>query len=87
MKNYFKRVLTQLKKHKKVALGTAIFITLGIVGLIIGFEIEQKGHAFRNWVQTEYFTTTIIIISLSVLILIFVLIMWLGWKENNKNGK
>ena len=44
-------------KHKKIILGTGIFAIVGLIALLIGFEITNDWHAIRNWLASDNATT------------------------------
>lgn len=58
-KNKFR---TWLKEHKAVVIGTGSFLLIGLIGLLIGFEIKENGHAIRKFLASPDATTLIIIL-------------------------
>lgn len=48
-------------KHKKIILGTGIFAIVGLIALLIGFEITNDWHAIRNWLASDNATTFFIL--------------------------
>lgn len=77
MKNKLKKIRQFLSTHKKILIGTSVFVLLGLIGLLIGFEIAQGWHAIRNWITSDSAVTFFIIaiIGLGALALVvFILI-------------
>lgn len=84
MKNFFAKLKKTFKKHKKVFIGTAIFLSIGVLALFFGFEIANDWHAIRNWVQTPYFKTAVILIVIGIALLILIFIELSMIKDSNK---
>ena len=49
-----------LHKNRMFICGAGSFILIGLIGALIGFEIEQKGHAIRKWLSSPQATTFLI---------------------------
>lgn len=79
MKNKIKKVKQFLNTHKKILIGTSVFVLLGLVGLLIGFEIAQGWHAIRNWITSDSAVTFFIIaiVGLAVLALVVLILITL----------
>lgn len=86
MKDLFKRAWKNVKAHKKAAIGTTIFIAVGLTAFWLGMEIAMDWHAIRTWVSSPNFVTFIILIVLGVLILIGLFVVILGIKDFTDNG-
>lgn len=72
--NKKRKIVTWLKEHKAVVIGTGSFLLVGLLGLLIGFEIQTKGHAIRNFLASPHAATLIILIIVSIFFaIIFVL--------------
>lgn len=51
-----------LKEHKVIVIGTGSFLLAGLVALLVGFEIKEKGHAIRKFLASPNAATLIILI-------------------------
>lgn len=56
-----KRKLKKWLHNKRLFIfGAGSFILIGLIGALIGFEIEQDWHAIRNWVTSPKAVTLLI---------------------------
>ena len=67
-----------IKKNKKTLIGVGSFLAVGLTAMLIGFEIQQKGHAIRNWLASPYATTFFIVLILGALILILLIVLFVN---------
>lgn len=78
-----KKVKKFLKNHKKLIIGTSIFVVLGLVGLLIGFEMTNDWHAIRNWLSSPYATTFFICVVLGVIALIVLIFTFMNFRKED----
>lgn len=83
MKFKTKQKIKKLKTKKKAIIGVASFVLFGLICLLVGFEIEQKGHAIRNWLSSPYASTFFISIVVILILLAFVVGVLTTIKEND----
>lgn len=69
-----KKFKKTLVKYKKVIIGTGIFAIVGLIALLIGFEITNDWHAIRNWLASDNATTFFILAIIGGFILTLLLI-------------
>ena len=69
-----KKFKKTLVKYKKVIIGTGIFAIVGLIALLIGFEITNDWHAIRNWLASDNATTFFILAIVGGFILALLLI-------------
>jgi len=62
------------QKHKKIIIGTGTFLLIGLAAGLTGFEIQQKGHAIRNWLASPWASTFFILIGLGLIIIALLII-------------
>lgn len=77
-----KKIKKFFKDHKKLIIGTSAFILLGLVGLLIGFEMTNDWHAIRNWLSSPYATTFIICVVLGIIALVVLVITFNNMKRD-----
>ena len=69
-------------KHKKIILGTGIFAIVGLIALLIGFEITNDWHAIRNWLASDNATTFFILAIVGAFI--FVLLILVAFSKGDE---
>lgn len=69
-----KKLKKTIIKYKKIILGTGIFALVGLIGLLIGFEITNDWHAIRNWLASDNATTFFILAIVGAFIFVLLLI-------------
>ena len=70
-----KKFKKTLVKYKKVIIGTGIFAIVGLIALLIGFEIVNDWHAIRNWLASDNATTFFILAIVGAFIFALLLIL------------
>jgi hypothetical protein len=69
--------MKKLSKSKLVlSIGTALFLLVGIVAMLIGFSMT--GWSIVDWLQSPYALTAFVILGLGSL---FVFVIWLTYKR------
>ena len=63
-----RKIKKWFKEHKGVIIGVGSFLLIGLIGMLIGFEIQQQGHAIRNWLSSPYAATFFIVLLLGAAI-------------------
>lgn len=74
MKNKIKKLRKFLITHKKILIGTSIFVGIGLLGLLLGFEIAQGWHAIRNWITSDSAVTFFIIAIVGLVVIALVVL-------------
>lgn len=69
-----------IKEHKKIVIGTGSFVILGLLGLLLGFEISQDWHAIRNWLNSDSAVTFFIIAIVGLFVLAIVVFSFISMK-------
>ena len=77
-----KKFKKTLIKHKKIILGTGIFAIVGLIALLIGFEITNDWHAIRNWLASDNATTFFILAIVGAFI--FVLLILVAFSKGDE---
>lgn len=67
--NKKRKIATWLKEHKAIVIGTGSFLLVGLLALLIGYEIKENGHAIRNFLSGPNATTLIILLIVGVFFL------------------
>ena len=63
-----RKIKKWLKEHKGIIIGVGSFLLIGLIGMLVGFEIQQNGHAIRNWLSSPYASTFFICLLLGAAI-------------------
>lgn len=69
-----KKIKATLKKKWKWFLGSGVFLTIGIVALLVGFNMT--GWSIIDWLKSPYATTFFIIVGIGVLIILVAVITY-----------
>ena len=62
IKSKNKKFATWLKEHKAIVISVGSFLLTGLIALLIGFEIKEKGHAIRNFLAGPHATTLVVLL-------------------------
>lgn len=50
------------QEHKAAVIGTGSFLLTGLIALLVGFEIKEKGHAIRKFLASPRAGTLVVVI-------------------------
>ena len=64
-----RKIKKWFKEHKAIIIGAGSVIIVGLIAMLIGFEIQQDWHAIRNWLASPYASTFFICLVLGVVVL------------------
>lgn len=64
-----KKIKTFFKTKWKILLGSGIFLTVGLVVMLVGFSVT--GWSIIAWLQSPFATTTLIFVLGGIFLLVF----------------
>ena len=72
-----------IQKNKKILIGGGIFAIIGLIGLLLGFEITSGWHAIRNWLSSPYAATFFICAVIGALIIGMLIVVLLNLRRGD----
>ncbi len=72
------------KKYKALIISFGVFGFLGLVALLIGFEIANDWHAIRNWLSSPYALTFLICSIVGLFLLIMIILVCVMIKKGDE---